>query len=375
MQKKSGFTLIELIIVIAILCILGGIVAPKLFRAMNSAKEQQCRNNLKQLQTAAIHYALEHGRVMPHSAGMEYWGSGISNGKNGWIAWIPEDRAHPTSWFGDFGTTSQEPQFSDDTGLGEPALWAVRNGSLWDYVRNEKCYFCPVTAAKWRRDFLFLDDDVRETPVNRTYAMNAYFGGPFCRRAWATDDIEITQIGVAARTKTDTGNPMGWIRSDKNADSFQHLPQPSRLLLFSEAIPSTKGDLYDRRGASQGKSMELSICPNDGSISVKAIADVNCEKQTFRWGERDTVTMAFPKSGQKTDLICGLHEPLIRYEPMSSADEPCYFGSALAVFVDGHIEKVFPVYESSDGVASKASNSAWFLCHGLRPAEKYPGRD
>ena len=58
MQKKHGFTLVELLVVIAIIGILAGIVAPKLFGGMDSAKEQQCRNNLRQLQAGPLDFAI-----------------------------------------------------------------------------------------------------------------------------------------------------------------------------------------------------------------------------------------------------------------------------------------------------------------------------
>ena len=373
MQKKHGFTLVELLVVIAIIGILAGIVAPKLFGGMDSAKEQQCRNNLRQLQAGALDFAIENDSTMPKAGGFEFWGQGMSNGKNGWVAWVPKDLGHPLSWHGTFGGTSQEPQFSDDLGLGDPTndgfpgRWAIRNGQLWEYVKNETCYACPATK-NLKDVWMELDSSDPESAkpweVYRTYKMNSFFGGPFNRRGWAADECYLTKLGVSQYT--DSGNPMKWMDKDSTVNKFRHIPQPSRLLLFTEGLPSPNGkkNLNGRKSAS-----DLAISPYSPALSVKNVSGVSVYSKGLKWRGRGSIAMGFPKD---TDMICGLHEPLIVYRPAGTDEAPVYLGSALAVFVDGHIEKVFPVYETSDGIAEKPINAAWYYCHGLRPSETVP---
>lgn len=63
MKQRKLFTLIELLIVIAILAILAGLLLPALNSARKTAKSAACKNNLKQLRLAFFQYEQESGRL------------------------------------------------------------------------------------------------------------------------------------------------------------------------------------------------------------------------------------------------------------------------------------------------------------------------
>jgi len=69
--SRKGFTLIELMVVMAIILILAGLLTPGLMGAREQAKKTNCLNNLKQIYTAMQLYITANNEQYPTAAG---WG-------------------------------------------------------------------------------------------------------------------------------------------------------------------------------------------------------------------------------------------------------------------------------------------------------------
>jgi len=62
-MRKSGFTLVEIMIVVAIIGLLAAIAIPSFMRARSTSQQNACINNLRQLSGGEDQYAIENNKV------------------------------------------------------------------------------------------------------------------------------------------------------------------------------------------------------------------------------------------------------------------------------------------------------------------------
>jgi prepilin-type N-terminal cleavage/methylation domain-containing protein/prepilin-type processing-associated H-X9-DG protein len=87
--SRNGFSLIELLVVVAIIAVLSAILLPSLSAAKSSARRTQCISNLRQLGLAAQMYWDDHENLTfryqlgASNGGRVYWFGWIKNGAEG----------------------------------------------------------------------------------------------------------------------------------------------------------------------------------------------------------------------------------------------------------------------------------------------------
>lgn len=80
--KRSGFTLIEVMLVVAIIGVLASLAVPQLILFQLRAKSAEAKTNLSALRTAEHGYFSEHGRYVP--AGISPAGT-LGSSRNPWL--------------------------------------------------------------------------------------------------------------------------------------------------------------------------------------------------------------------------------------------------------------------------------------------------
>ena len=145
---RRAFTLLELLVVVAVIALLAGLLLPALAGAKAKASGTACLNNLKQLQLCWQMYVDDHDGWVPPN---------LSLNTNG--AW----RSTPDSWIG----SSSAPHDTDT----QP----IQNGLLfkYDYNRSVRLYHCPADKSHVR-SFTGQDLGILRT---RSYSMNGNLGG------------------------------------------------------------------------------------------------------------------------------------------------------------------------------------------------------
>ncbi len=147
MKKNKGFTLVELLVVIAVIALLMAILLPALSKARIQAKRITCLSGLKQLVTAWMAYAdnsdgkLVNGGQPPSNTNPSvtepYWRTSFNT---------TDDPGYDWSWkvFFDYsGTLTYEQRVEK-----------LKKGALFRYCNNVKAYRCPEAESDMHRTYI-----------------------------------------------------------------------------------------------------------------------------------------------------------------------------------------------------------------------------
>ena len=136
-HRRQGFTLLELLTVVATVAILAALLLPILSKAKIKAQRTSCVSNLRQLSVAWMLYADDNHGFLPESYPT-----------NNPEAWVQGDMTRP-----------------EEAGNGG----LIREGKLFPYNQSLGIYHCPADQG--------VTINGKVVPTVRSYSMNCFMGG------------------------------------------------------------------------------------------------------------------------------------------------------------------------------------------------------
>lgn len=186
-----AFTLVELLVVVAVIGILAALILPVLSRAKHKGQGTYCLNNLRQLQIGWVLYSDEHEQQLAPNSDREQAG---------------KDAAHPSWVAGWLRTDNQAGGKYDSTNV---ALLVGTNyaafGSIGQYTREAKLYRCPADKST-----VTIEGAVH--PRVRSMSMNTYVNG---NGKWQLSEFMTFRHMTEIMAPADT-----WILMDEREDSI-----------------------------------------------------------------------------------------------------------------------------------------------------------
>lgn len=129
--RRRAFTLVEMLVVIAVIAILAAILFPVFARARENGRRTSCLSNLRQLGAAFQQYTQDFDEKLPAATDAGSPGAATGYGENVTGGWM---------FYSSFGIDGTEGEAST------AANFDPSKGSLYPYVKSAQVYVCPSDA-------------------------------------------------------------------------------------------------------------------------------------------------------------------------------------------------------------------------------------
>ena len=242
---NAAFTLVELLVVIAVIAILASLLLPALSEARQRATGVQCLSNSRQLALGWMLYADDFGGRLPYNVGGAGTGRGVG-------------ARHPLNWANGILDWELTPDNTNSAML--------KTGGIGPYVAgNVSVYRCPAD-----RVLSSLQQEAGWSSRVRTYSMNAMMGN----------------AGAASAAGSNVNNP-GYVQFFK----IHQVPAPVNYFVFVEEHPDSVNDGYFLNRGDEREWVDLPASFHNDSASF-AFADGHAE--IHKWVESSTLQPSRP---------------------------------------------------------------------------------
>jgi type II secretory pathway pseudopilin PulG len=257
--RRRGFTLVELLVIIACIGILFSLLLPALSTARSLANRTSCLNNVRQLGMGWQMYADDKGDYLVESF------PGVAS-------------PNPYAWvLGPMNNIS----------YGALSLSSVTHGNLYGYLDNPAIYRCPADAG--------VEVNGQKVPTSRSYSMNAFAGSRKRHGLPWTRTIPSAALGYQAYY-----------------EKFSDIPRPSQMWIFIEEDERTISDgffTFDPEGRQYLNRLPAASAQRHNFGFALSFADGRCE--IWRFSE-PTAKMLSSGGSQSPSIINKDFEKLAR---------------------------------------------------------------
>lgn len=180
-RTRSGFTLVELLVVGAVIALLAGLLLPALSTAKQKALRMQCVSNLRQVGVAQHIYVQEHEfyPLATTGGGSNSWAPALGLGAASQVLFCPQavqvaseylalfkftgSRLYPHYGYNFLGAVRRNP-LAWNLGLGGNYLWGDTGGTYVPTKENRVIYPSQMIALGDSDTCLLLGMDAKTTP-------------------------------------------------------------------------------------------------------------------------------------------------------------------------------------------------------------------
>jgi len=128
--RRGGFTLIEVLVVVAIIALLVSILLPSLSQAREATRAVVCKTRMRQLFFGHTYYGADNNGRFPH-----------------WSWWLYDGIGHFEAKVGDtsrgFWAAEKVYAITNGTRSLDSSQW-IRYGDIYKYTKAPETYFCPA---------------------------------------------------------------------------------------------------------------------------------------------------------------------------------------------------------------------------------------
>ena len=253
-HRPSGFTLVEILVVLAVIGILAGLLLPALARSRERGLGIVCLQNTRQLSLATQLYSDDHNGALPYNLGLS--GDPLTAYRNN------------RNWVNDVMTWDLSPDNTNTQVITEAALGAYVSG-------NYRVYHCPSDRA-----LSGVQTEAGWSQRLRSYSMNALMGNP---GAYLTNGANLNDPHYRQFLKSDqiTQAAELFVFLDEHPDSID-----DGYFVNKETAPSYGSSGYN---ASTATTLEWTDLPASYHNQASAMVFADGHGSLHRWQVGGTI--------------------------------------------------------------------------------------